>query len=139
MLTIIIIFTVFGIIMISLEVLLPGGIMGIGGALAIATALILTAASPELDYLGSGGRVLLGIGIIVFTAVSLLLWLKYFTSAGLMKKHLLQNDVGGTNHYAKYQELLDATGSAETDLRPAGKAKFGGVRHDVMAETGLIA
>ncbi|MFT5412957.1 MAG: membrane-bound serine protease (ClpP class) [Verrucomicrobiales bacterium] len=138
MLTTVIVLTLLGIVMIALEVLLPGGVLGIAGALAIGVALILTATSPELNYIGSGGRFLLAGGVLAGTVVSLLLWLRFFASTGFVKKHLLQGGIGGTSTYEKYQQLLDTTGTAETDLRPVGKAKLDGIRYDVTAETGSI-
>ncbi|MGH7162792.1 MAG: NfeD family protein, partial [Planctomycetota bacterium] len=37
------------------------------------------------------------------------------------------------------QSLLGAEGIAETQLRPAGKARFGDERRDVVCEKGFIA
>ena len=56
MLTTVIILAAFGIVMIAMEVILPGGVLGIAGAIAIAVSLILTATSPGLDSIGAGGR-----------------------------------------------------------------------------------
>ncbi len=138
MLITIIILAAFGILMIAMEVILPGGILGILGAIAIAISLLLTFTSPDLDSIGTDGRLILGGGIVVGSAVLLLLWLRYFTRAGFVKKHLLSNDIDGTQDYDRYQSLLDKVGITETDLRPSGKARIDGKKHDVLAETGSI-
>lgn len=138
MLSIVLILAAFGIVMIAMEVILPGGVLGVAGSISIAFSLILTATSPDLDPIGASGRFALGGGIVLTAIILLCLWLKYFTHAGFVKKHLLQDKVGGTQTYDQYQELLDRTGVAETDLRPAGKARLDGRRWDVLAESGSI-
>jgi membrane-bound serine protease (ClpP class) len=124
--------------MIAMEVIVPGAILGILGAIAVGASLVLTATAPSLDSIGPGGRFALASGIILATIILLTLWLKFFTRASFVKKHLLQGGVDGTQNYDQYLELLDQTGTAETDLRPAGKARLSGRKHDVLAETGMI-
>ena len=77
-------------------------------------------------------------GVLVGATVCLTLWLKFFHRASFVKRHLLEGEVGGTDDYDKYQALLDLTGTAETDLRPSGKARLDGKKHDVLAEVGMI-
>ena len=138
MLSIVIILAAFGILMIAMEVILPGGILGVAGVIAIIISLLLTASSPGLDTIGSSGRFALAGGIIATSVVLLFLWLKFFTRASFVKNHLLEDEIDGTNNYERYEALLDLTGMAETDLRPAGKARLEGRRWDVLAESGLI-
>jgi membrane-bound serine protease (ClpP class) len=138
MVSTVIILAAFGIVMIAMEVILPGGVLGIAGAIAIGISLVLTATSPGLDAIGPGGRFGLAGVIILGTTIFLALWLKFFTRAAFIKKHLLEDEIDGTAGFAKYQDLLDLTGTAETDLRPSGKARLDGKKHDVLAETGMI-
>lgn len=138
MLVTIIILAAFGIVMIAMEVILPGGLLGALGALAIGVSLLLTFTVPDLGSIGTQGRLILGGSIIGAAAILLLLWLRYFTKAGFVKKHLLSNEIDGTQSYDRYQDLIDQVGVAETDLRPAGKARIDGKKHDVLAETGSI-
>ena len=70
--------------------------------------------------------------------IMLVLWLKFFTRAKFVKRHLLEGEIDGTQEYEQYKELLDKTGTAETDLRPSGKARLDGRKRDVLAETGMI-
>ncbi|MGI9241593.1 MAG: NfeD family protein [Verrucomicrobiales bacterium] len=139
MLTTVIILAIFGIAMIAVEVILPGGIFGAIGALTIGASLFLTATSADLNHIGTDGRFLLGGGIMITSVVLLGLWLKFFTRARFVKRHLLEDEVGGTTNYDKYQALLDQSGVAETDLRPAGKGRLDGIKYDVLAETGMIS
>ena len=138
MLVTIIILAAFGIVMIAMEVILPGGLLGALGALAIGVSLLLTFTVPDLGSIGTQERLILGGSIIGAAAILLLLWLRYFTKAGFVKKHLLSNEIDGTQSYDRYQDLIDQVGVAETDLRPAGKARIDGKKHDVLAETGSI-
>lgn len=138
MLSIVLILVAFGILMIAMEVILPGGLLGTAGGIAIIISLILTATSPGLDAIGSSGRFALAAGILLASGTLLVLWLKFFTRAGFVKKHLLEGGVRGTQMYDQYQELLGRSGTAETDLRPSGKARLDGRRWDVLAESGLI-
>lgn len=139
MLTTIIILAAFGIVMIAMEVILPGGVLGLIGAITIGVSLFLTATSSGLDSIGTDGRFLLGGGILLGSVLLLGLWLKYFTRASFVRKHLLEGDIDGTRNYDQYQALLELTGVAETDLRPAGKARLDGRKIDVLAETGMIS
>ena len=139
MLTTIIILAAFGILMIAMEVILPGGLLGILGAVAIGISLVFTFTSSDLASIGTQGRLILGGGIIGASAILLLLWLRYFTRAGFVKKHLLSSEIDGTQTYDRYQDLLDKVGKAETDLRPAGKAEFSGGTLDVVADGEFIA
>jgi membrane-bound serine protease (ClpP class) len=138
MLTTVIILAVFGIVMIAMEVILPGGVLGVFGVLSIGASLVLIAISPELSSIGTDGRLILGGGVILASILLLALWLKFFTRASFVKKHLLDGEIDGTKTYDKYLDLLDQIGIAETDLRPAGKARLSGRKHDVLAETGMI-
>ena len=138
MLTVVIILAALGILMIALEVIMPGGILGASGVVAILASLILVGSSSELDSLGPTGRFGLGTGIVVAAIILLILWLKFFTRTGLVKKHLLTGEIDGTKTFDKYEKLLHLKGIAETDLRPAGKARLDGTRWDVVAESGLI-
>jgi len=139
MLTTVITLALFGIAMIAMEVILPGGIFGAIGALTIGVSIFLTATSPGLDSIGADGRFLLGCGILVGAVILLALWLKFFTRASFVKNHLLSGDIDGTTNYDKYEVLLDQSGVAETDLRPSGKARLEGTKYDVLAETGMIS
>jgi len=126
--------------MIAMEVIMPGGILGIGGAICTAASVIIVAASTSDDIvsLGTGGRFALGTTIIVGSTLLLALWLKYFTHAGFVKKHLLEKKIDGTTHEGGYEELLGQDGTAETTLRPSGKARIVGRKWDVLAESGMI-
>ena len=140
MLTVVIILAVAGVLMVAMEVIMPGGILGVGGTIAIIASVVIVGVSQSDDIvaLGTGGRFALGAGIIVGSAVFLVLWLKYFTHAGFVKRHLLETQIDEKTHAGGYEELLGQAGTAETDLRPSGKARIDGRKRDVLAESGLI-
>jgi membrane-bound serine protease (ClpP class) len=122
---------VVGAILLFLETILPGLVAGIIGFCCLIAAVYFA-----YDRLGAdtGNRVLLGvaIGLIVGT----IFWLKYFPKSPLARPLVSNKAVGeiGTDR----PELLNKTGTAFTNLRPAGTALINGKRIDVVTEGALI-
>jgi len=63
-------------------------------------------------------------------------WLKFFPDSRIAKKFVSQGAVGDLG--VDKPELLHATGTALTQLRPSGIANLAGQRVDVVTEGGLI-
>jgi membrane-bound serine protease (ClpP class) len=63
-------------------------------------------------------------------------WLRFFPNSRLARPFISKNAIGeiGTNR----PELLHQTGTAFTNLRPAGTALINGKRVDVVTEGALI-
>lgn len=129
---------VAGVVLLALEVfVLPGfGVAGILGLAAILIALIRIFEEGTLSVLGYGvlfGGVLLGV----------LLWMlpNSQLAAALRLSDRLSSGGGtaGTVPQIDRIELLGTTGSALTDLRPAGVARFGQDRVDVVSEGDFIS
>ncbi len=125
---------VLGIGMIIAEVFVPGGILGIGGILAVLIGIVLAG--------GSIANILFSILIaIVATIIVSILFLKYFGYNGPLKKIILfdstSNEKGYISSVTK-SELVGQTGTTLTPLRPSGTAIIGEERYDVVTEGNYI-
>ena len=96
--TIIVLLAIAGIILICLEVILPGMILGILGLIASMTSIFLVFTTDQMPPLFDdiGGRFLLFSIILIFSIISGLFWLKYFDKVPLVKG-LILDEVKGTN------------------------------------------
>jgi membrane-bound serine protease (ClpP class) len=122
---------IVGAILLILETILPGLVAGIIGFCCLIAGVYFA-----YDRLGAetGNWVLLGVavGLIIGT----ICWLKYFPNSRLARPFVSRSAVGeiGTDR----PELLDQSGTAFTNLRPAGTALINGKRVDVVTEGTLI-
>jgi membrane-bound serine protease (ClpP class) len=129
-----ILFLVAGIILILLELFLPGGILGVIGLVAIIASFFF--ASYDLFHMA----VSLSIAFIVTTIVAILLY-KFMGYRGFMTKIILKDSTSedrGYSSYHKRDHLVGLVGEALTDLRPAGTALIENERLDVITEGTFI-
>lgn len=128
---------VAGVVLLAVEAfILPGfGVAGVLGLAAIVIALVRIFEEGTLSVLGYGvlfGGVLLGV----------LLWMlpNSQLAAALRLSDRLSSGGGtaGTVPQIDRVELVGNTGTALTDLRPAGVARFGDDRVDVVSEGDFI-
>lgn len=138
--SLIILLALAGIVLISLEIILPGMILGIVGGIAIIAAIALTFGTAELDSLGMAGRILVATAILFSCMMSIGLWLKYFDRLPFCRRLVLtlaNKDKVAGNEIAEY---LGCKGIALTDLRPSGRVEIKGLPKtcDIIAETGFI-
>ena len=137
MISTVVILVCLGIFMLALEVILPGGILGICGGLSLVAAIIMTFLIDELDPYGMGVRLAIAGSIAGVSIALLVLWMKNFHRMPYISKYLLKAEAGATPK--PETGLLGLAGVARSDLRPTGIAIIGGKRLDVVAESGLIA
>lgn len=122
-----------GILLIGAEVFVPGAVVGTIGALCLLGAAgVAFSISPVL-----GGYV--SAGIVVLVAVTIVLWIKLFPRSAIGRKMTLDQDGKAFKAADPKQALVGRTGTAQSDLRPAGFALVDGKRVDVITEGGLIA
>jgi len=125
----VIILLVAGAVLLMLETVLPGVVVGLCGlacwAAAVAVAFQRTENGPwVLLFVMAGG----GIGTV--------LWFKYFPRSRYAQSLMLHNTIGGEPEADL--SLLGQEGVAKSDLRPSGVATINDRRMDVVAEGGLI-
>lgn len=120
-----------GVILLLAESVLPGMIAGIIGMICLIVGVVE-------GYIQFGSRVgnMILTGMVIVLVVGFVLWVKYFPDSRIARMFISQRVVGdlGTERPA----LLHQTGTAFTQLRPAGTALINGKRVDVVTEGQLI-
>lgn len=133
MLATIITLILLGMVMLGVEFVLPGAIIGVLGVGALIAATVLAFA----EY-GPGPGFATAVGVIIIVIVFVALWVKYFHRTYFGKKLTLTSEIGGSEIHHQHAGLLGKTGVAACDLHPTGKALIDGRKVDVVAEVGLI-
>lgn len=134
-----------GIILVGVEMfLLPGfGVAGVLGGLAIAGGFYLSFVSDMAsgaDYVQALGLFSLSVLVVILVAWALLRRLprsRRFSASGIMLDQSTSREAGYLSAAVR-PELIGTTGVAMTDLRPAGAARFGDERLDVVADANWI-
>jgi membrane-bound serine protease (ClpP class) len=117
---------------------LPGfGLAGIAGIAAIATAVILALAghAPTAADVAQAFAVL-GTSLVITVAVTYA-WLRHLPTSTRFSGLFLRHDLPQADGYISAlprADLVGQEGVALTDLRPAGTARIGGERVDVVTE-----
>ena len=131
MMTLIITLLIVGAILMFLETLLPGLIIGIIGFLCLVAAVIL--GYQEFGF-QTGNQILSG--VVVGLVLGVMGWLKFFPESRLAKRYVSQSVVGELG--VDRPELLGGVGVTLTGLRPSGTASINGERVDVVSEGAFI-
>jgi membrane-bound serine protease (ClpP class) len=129
-----ILLVVMGLMLLCVEVFVPGGVLGIFAALCMIAAIgtAFFAFPPQVAFFATGI-------LIVGSGVLFGVWLKCFPGTRLGRRLTLQTDgkdfKSSPDQTAKY---MGKTGVAQSSLRPAGIAVIDNQRIDVVAESGYI-
>lgn len=122
-----------GLFLIGAEIYLPGGVVGLLGALALVGAAVV-----GLQFHAPWNLVSVLL-IVLLSAVCIWLWIHFFPRSRMGRKLTLEADGSAFKAVANSSALVGAEGVALSDLRPAGLAQLGGHRVDVVAESSWIA
>lgn len=119
-----------GILLIFAELLLPGGIIGSLGGIALIAGLAGIFQNYGFVY-GFWASLLTGA-----TALAMFyLWFKYFPKTRAGKRLLADSDAQEWRSYdPEYEKLLGQTGTAQTVLRPSGKILINQQKYDVVTQ-----
>jgi membrane-bound serine protease (ClpP class) len=128
-----------GLVALAVEVLiLPGfGVAGLAGIIAIATAIVLAMignAPTGADI--AQALAVLGASLVITVAVAYA-WLRHLPSSGRFSGLFLRQGLPQAEGYISAParaDLVGKEGVALTDLRPAGTARIGAERVDVVTE-----
>jgi membrane-bound ClpP family serine protease len=124
-----------GLFLLGAEIFLPGGIIGVIGALALVAAIVV-----GFLAFGAQGGLLSGIVIVLLSGVAMILWAKFFPRTGVGRSLTLSQDgklfKAGP---ADLKQLVGKEGVALTILRPSGMARIDNQRVDVVADGSYIA
>lgn len=125
---------VAGIVLMIMEIFLPGGIVGIIGVIAMLTGLILAG--------GTLTGILIAIAIaIVVTIIGSYFFIRSFGYNGPMKRLVLFDSTSSDKGYLSHQDRRDLTGKTAitvTPLRPSGTVKLDDEFVDVVTEGSYI-
>ena len=122
-----------GVLLLLLEVFLPGGVIGIFGLLILLVAVIM----GFMHDVQVGLSLLLG--LLILGPIALWAWIKYFPESKFGKLLMLDNDAGDWHGFDDDNAAwLHKTGVARTDLRPSGNATIDDQRIDVITEGEMI-
>lgn len=120
-----------GAVLLFLEAILPGAILGIIGTGCLIAAIVL-----GYSHYGAqtGTVILLGVGAGLLAGV--IAWFKYFPHSRMGRVFVSKGTVGEMG--LQTDSYLNQTGVAHTNLRPSGTAIINGKRVDVVAEGAFI-
>ena len=124
-----------GLLLVGAEIFVPGGVVGVLGAIALVGAVI-----TAFIAFGAikGGWV--AIGILFLVGVSMALWIKFFPKSQIGRKMTVETDLStGKATETGLEQLRGKEGEAVSDLRPAGFAIFDGRRVDVVTQGGMLS
>lgn len=127
---------VVGVILIFLEIFVPGGILGTIGVIILATGVFLIADSTAqgIAYVSS---------MLIILGILLALSFRFPQTRRFWKRlSLTTTQTKSEGYVAPNQNLecfLGCEGVALSQLRPAGTADFNGNRIDVVTEGGFIS
>jgi membrane-bound serine protease (ClpP class) len=125
---------VIGLILIFMELFLPGGIIGIFGVVAMLTGLILAGGSL------SGILIAISIAILV-TIIGSYFFIRSFGYNGPFKRLVLFDSTSSEKGYLSHIERMDLigqTGKTITPLRPSGTVRINDELIDVVTEGSYI-
>ena len=128
--TLIIALLISGILLLFSELLLPGGVIGVLGGIALIAGLF----GIFMNY-GFLYGMLASLIIIIVTFTIFYLWFKYFPKTKAGKRLLVDSDAQAWRSYdPEYEQLLGQSGRAQTMLRPSGKVIIDDRKYDVVTQ-----
>lgn len=131
--TLIIILAIAGVALLLAELVLPGGILGIGGAGCLIAVVIMT-----WTQFGPQAGALAFLGVLVLGFLMLVLWMKFFKHLPLTKQLVLNKEIDDNSEEERLNSLVGKEGITSTVVAPSGYAEIEGEKTDVMTEVARI-
>ena len=127
------IFLIAGLVLVGAEIFVPGGILGIMGALSLLGAIVCS----FIAFPGYGGWIALL--IVVLSGLAMYLWIRIFPNTRIGKRMTVSADLADSkSSELGLDALVDKQGLATSDLRPAGFALIEGRRVDVVTRGNML-
>ncbi len=123
-----------GLMLIGAEVFVPGGVLGLAGAMALLTAAVLgfSIFSPAVATLAA-------VGMIVMVGVVIALWIRIFPHTPIGRQMTVLRDLKGAHgNDERFAGLQGKTGVSVTALRPSGIIELDNRRFDVLTAGEMI-
>ncbi len=127
----IIILLIVGIILLIMEIFLPGIVAGLAGLVCLIIGVVL--GYTQFGLL-TGNLILLGVGVTLLAGG--FWWIKYFPDSR-WASHLISSGTSGEIG-TEQPRLVEQTGVTHSALRPSGTAIINGKKVDVITEGDLI-
>ena len=125
---------IVGLLMVCLEIFIPGGIVGAVGVISIGSSFWM--AYTRIDSVF--GLYFVSIGL-VFAMFCISISIKFFPRTRFSKRLFLESDESDfKSTSAELESLAGKEGTALTKLRPAGMAKIDGKRVSVVTEGAFL-
>jgi len=118
-------------VMMLLETVLPGAIVGLVGFGCVVAGVVSAYATLETE---TAHWILLG--VLGGLAGGSILWFRFFPSSPIARMFISRGAVGDIG--TERPDLVRRSGRALTPLRPSGTALIGGERVDVVSEGGFV-
>ncbi len=134
--TAIIILFLAGILLLALEVFVPGAVLGIMGAISI-----LAGAGVAFGVYGvAGGLIALGVAVVLLGA-TLYIEFVWLPKSKLAKTFSMTTTVEGTSQgpVAALEEVLHQQAETVTPLAPSGYVNLKGRRYEAFSQSGYLA
>lgn len=131
--TLIIILAVIGFAFLLAELVLPGGILGVGGVLCLIASVVMT-----FNEYGPRAGAYAFLGVLVLGFIMLAIWMKNFKRLPFTKQLVLEKEIDNRDEENKLNSLVGKDGLTDTVVAPSGHATFDGEKIDVMTEVGRI-
>ncbi len=129
--TLLILLLVCGVILLTLEAMLPGMILG-----AIGIACWAGAVYVGYTQLGTTAGNLTILGVVLLSSVGFLLWLKFFPQSPVGRVFVSNYKIGDLGE--RKDDLVGQKGESTSRLSPSGYARIGGKKMDVVAAEGYL-
>lgn len=123
-----------GLMLIGAEVFIPGGVLGVAGAIAL-----FVAAGIGFTIFPAGTAMVIAISMIVMVGAVIALWIKLFPHTGIGRQMTAMRDLKdakGTED--RLTDLVGKTGVTRSALRPAGFIEVDNRRIDVVTQGEMI-
>lgn len=137
--TTIIVLVLVGILLISAEIIAPGGILGIAGAICLIAAFAM--AYSELGFYGTS---LFAVGTCIMTVIIVFVEFKLLKKTKLGRSFFLTSVSGGpegtpSNPDTITADLVGASAEALSTLAPMGLVLVKGKQYQAVCEDGLVS
>jgi membrane-bound ClpP family serine protease len=134
--TLIIALFIVGALLLATEVFVPGGILGILGAVSLVAGVVLAFIEKGVV----GGWIAIGAAVVL---VVLMLWfeIKVLPKTALGRRLFLSASIDGASQQplAARDTVVGQEALADTMLAPSGYVVVGGKRYEAYSRSGLIA
>ncbi len=123
-----------GILLVAVEIVVPGGLLGLVGGLCL-----LAGVAASFHQFGSTGGFVATAVAIVIGAVTLYLEFAILPKTAIARKFTMAETVAGRSQpeLADRDAVIGATGVAVTRLAPSGIVEVAGKRYEAFSQSGL--